>query len=293
MATIVGTIFSDTLGGTAFNDQKRGLSGNDTFRVSGGNDLILGDSGFDTMDYSNLGRAMTIGPGGSVNKNGLGVDQLDGVERIVGSRGFSNWIDGQGGSGSAFFDVDLATNSLTVNRIPGIGNFTFTAVNFFNVRGTNNSDVLAGNAFSNVLDGAGGNDILIGRGGNDALVGSTGNDILLGTDSRARGNGEIDRLTGGFGADRFVLGDRSGSYYRNGISRDFAIVSDFNSNDRIQLGAGEIYRAVRDSSGFNLFIFRNGGFDLIADVNASFFARLPVGNFRLGSGQAFGNFVGA
>lgn len=293
MAFVVGTIFSDSIFGTNFNDQLEGLSGNDTFQSFVGNDIVNGGAGFDTADYGNLGRVMSIGPGGLVNKNGLGFDRLNSVERIIGSRGFANWIDGQGGSGTASFNVNLATNALGVNGIPGIGNFTFTAINFFNVRGTNNSDIIGGNSFGNVLNGAAGNDLLIGRGGSDALVGDIGNDVLVGTDAAFRGNREIDRLTGGLGADRFVLGDRFGSYYRNGFGTDYAIVSDLRTNDRIQLGAGEIYRAVRDASGFNLFVLRNGQFDLVADVNANFFAPLPFGNFRLASGQSFGSFVGA
>lgn len=293
MAVIFGTNFSESLGGTVVSDRLEGFGGNDVLFASVGNDLMSGGSGIDTANYSFLGRAMSIGPGGTINKGGLGFDRLFGVERIVGSRGFANWIDGLGGTGRASFNIDLLFNRLTVNGLPGIGSFPFTVFNFFNVRGTNNRDTIAGNNFNNFLNGAGGNDVLIGRGGRDTLVGGTGLDVLNGTDSSLRGNREVDRLTGGLGTDLFILGDRFGSYYRNGVASDFAQITDLNFNDLIQLGAGEVYRAVRDVSGFDLFVARNGGFDLIADVRTSFFTRLPLGNFRLASGQVFGNFVGA
>lgn len=295
MAVIFGTNFSESLGGTVASDRLEGFGGNDTLFASFGSDLMVGGNGIDTADYRYLGRAMSIGLGSTINinKGGLGFDRLFGVERIVGSRGFANWIDGLGGTGRESFNVDLVANRLTVNGLPGIGSFPFTVFNFFNVRGTNNSDSLAGNNFGNSLDGAAGNDVLTGRGGHDTLVGGTGSDVLNGTDGSFRGNREFDRLTGGFDRDLFVLGDRFGSYYRNGVASDFAQITDLNFNDFIQLGAGDVYRAVRDVSGFDLFVARNGGFDLIADVRTSFFTRLPSGNFWLASGQVFGNFVGA
>lgn len=308
---VVGDNRSNILNGAEGNDFLRGLGGNDTLVGGGGSDRMIGDSGndrmiggsgndimsggvgFDTADYTNLGRAMTLGRAGTVNKSGLGIDRLDGVENIIGSRGFSNWISGQGDSGRTSFEVNLNANSLVVNGIPGIGRARFSVRNFSNVFGTRNDDDLVGDRSRNVLNGAGGDDELVGSGGNDVLVGGTGVDILTGTDSRFRGNREVDTLVGGSSADGFVLGDRSGSYYINAGFRDFARITDFSRNDLIQLGAGEVYRAVRDSAGFNLFAARGGRFDLVADVQTTSFVSLPSGNFSLRSGQAIGNFVGA
>ena len=159
--------------------------------------------------------------------------------------------------------------------------------------GTSSDDTLVGDARNNVLNGADGDDDLIGSGGNDVLVGGSGIDILTGTDNRFRGNREIDRLIGGLSADGFVLGDRFGSYYGNGGFSDFAEITDFSFNDLIQLGVGEVYRAVRDAAGFNLFVARSGRFDLVADVRTTSIVPLPTGNFSLVSGQQIGSFVGA
>ena len=293
MAIIIGNNFSNTIFGSIFSDRIEGRGGNDVLRASAGNDLLIGGSGIDTADYRFLGRPIVVGPTGLIGKSGLGVDRIQGVERIIGDARFFNSIDGQGGRGRASFNVNLSVNRLTVNGLPGIGSFSFGAFNFSNVRGTNNRDLITGNRGRNFLSGEGGNDVLVGGGGNDALVGGFGNDVLNGTDSNFRGNGEFDQLTGGFGTDLFVLGDRASSFYRNGVNSDFAQILDFSFNDFIQLGARDIYRAVRDGAGFDLFVARNGGFDLIADVRTTSFIPLPNVNFRLASGQVFGNFIGA
>lgn len=293
MFEVIGSDFSDYLSGTNFDDNIYGFDGNDRVEGFAGNDFVSGGSGFDTMDYSRAGRAVTLLPGGRISKGNAGTDQIVGVERVVGARGFANLIDGSSGSGQASFEINLGANSLIVNDIPFLGTLTLTVENFVNVRGTPNDDTIAGNSGANFLDGWSGDDILIGRGGNDILVGNTGVDVLVGTDEFSRGFREVDRLTGGLNGDGFVLGDRSGSYYRAGGFADYAIITDFSSNDLIQLGARETYQARRDSAGFDLFVLRNGVFDLIADVRTTSSIRLPSGNFRLAANQTLGNFLGA
>ncbi|WP_179228311.1 calcium-binding protein [Leptolyngbya ohadii] len=294
MAVVVGTNNSEFVFGTNSNNELYGLGGNDTLRGFAGNDFMSGGAGFDTVDYSGLGRAVIILPGGVISKNGLGTDRLDfSVERIVGTAGQANTIDGAVGRGFASFNIDLSANRLTVNNLPGVGSVTFTVENFVNARGTVNRDTITGNSRANFIDGFSGDDVLTGSGGNDSLVGGAGIDILNGTSSAFRGNREIDLLRGDAGADGFVLGDRGGSYYRNGGVSDYAIISDFSSNDLIQLGAGDVYQAQRDGAGFDLFVVRNGVRDLVADVRTTSFIRLPSGTFRVASGQVAGNFLGA
>jgi Ca2+-binding RTX toxin-like protein len=74
---------------------------------------------------------------------------------------------------------------------------------------------------------ANGNDILAGNSGNDSLFGGVGDDILNGTDKVSLGKGEQDTLTGGEGADTFVLGDVNNRYYLGNGDLDFATVTDF------------------------------------------------------------------
>ncbi|MGK7888728.1 MAG: NF038122 family metalloprotease, partial [Leptolyngbyaceae cyanobacterium] len=83
--------------------------------------------------------------------------------------------------------------------------------------------------------GESGNDTLVGGSGNDTLVGGNGNDSLNGTDNIAVGVFEIDDLTGGAGADKFILGDTDLAYYGTEGNADYAIIRDFTSEDTLQL----------------------------------------------------------
>lgn len=291
MTQIFGSRGSDRLSGNSLSNTLWGLGGNDTLNGSAGSDRLNGGSGLDTADYRRLDRAITLLPGGRVSKGRLGVDQLDSVERVVGASRLANTIAGSTGSGRASFNINLGSNQLVVNNVPFLGTLNFTVENFVNVIGTPNSDRITGNRLANFLDGFSGDDILVGGGGNDTLIGNAGNDVLVGTDNTARGVREIDRLAGGSGPDAFVLGDRRGSYYRFGGGSDYAIITDFSSNDLMVLGAGESFQARRTSVGFNLFVVRSGTFDLIANVRTTAFILLPNGTIQLDPGQRFNNFI--
>lgn len=292
MAVVVGNNLSNNVFGTNANDELYGLGGNDVLEGFAGNDFMDGGSGFDTANYSRIGRAITLLRGGFVSKGGLGVDRFLNVEQIIAPAGFANTIDGSAG-GNTFFNINLGANSLVVNNVPGLGTLSFTVRNFVNARGTQNGDEIIGSNQANFIDGQGGNDLLIGSGGNDRVVGNSGVDIINGTSSTARGFREFDVLTGGTGNDGYILGDRAGSYYRAGGFSDFARITDFTVGDLIQLGAGETYQAIRDSFGFDVYVLRDGGADLIADVRTTSLIGIPSGAFSLGSNQEFGPFFGA
>lgn len=136
--------------------------------------------------------------------------------------------------------------------------------------GTGNSlnNTIYGNSLANHIKGEGGHDELFGNGGNDTLEGGIGNDRLIGFGgggSNSPGKGEIDKLTGGSGADTFVLWAHSSSSkvaaynddliskFENGHWRpapgtsDFAHITDFNKNeDKIEL-AGPASNYVLDN----------------------------------------------
>lgn len=111
---------------------------------------------------------------------------------------------------------------------------------------------------------AAGNDILTGGSGNDVLYGDDGNDILNGTDSNAQGVLEIDHLTGGDGADQFILGNAQAAYYVDSQGQDYAVIHDFTVGlDTVQLhGAANQYSyQVQDD---DLFLYEAASQDLIA-----------------------------
>ena len=87
--------------------------------------------------------------------------------------------------------------------------------------------------------------------GSDGITGSAADEILIGVPmgSTLRGQGSLDRLTGGGGNDLFVLGEVTGRFYDDGTpglgSADLAVITDFNTGDRIQLnGLATDYRLI-------------------------------------------------
>ena len=84
---------------------------------------------------------------------------------------------------------------------------------------------IVGNSAGNTLIGTNLADVIYGYQGNDTLNGNGGNDLLNGygfTDN------ERDTLTGGTGADRFVLGDANSVFYAKNGNSDYAVITDFN-----------------------------------------------------------------
>ncbi|MDJ0713429.1 MAG: calcium-binding protein [Prochloraceae cyanobacterium] len=181
---VTGTTQNDTLKGNNSNNVLVGGGGNDFFFGSRGNDTLDGDSngtdlGRDTVNYTGLGQAITLLPTGVVVKGGgLGRDTLQRVETIIGDVGRANTIDVSSATSPVSVVVNLATESLVVNNIPGIGSLNRTVRNFRNVIGTTQNDTFKGNNSNNVLVGGGGNDVFFGSRGNDTLDGdSNGTDL--------------------------------------------------------------------------------------------------------------------
>jgi len=204
------------------NDVLDGGSGNDTLKGGSGTDRLIGGTGNDTL-YFDSEDAINGGTGYDTayveNTNGVTLD-LDAasIESVV------------GGSGNDRF---FAT-TLSVKISSGSGNDTL-------LTGSGN-DVLDGGDGDDLISAGEGNNTLKGGSGNDELIGGNGQDSLIGVNTgNDRGQGSIDRLTGGQGADQFSLGDAKGTFYDDGIKtsnglRDYALITDFNSyEDVIQL----------------------------------------------------------
>ncbi len=117
------------------------------------------------------------------------------------------------------------------------------------------NDVITGNTANDYLNGSIGNDTLSGRGGNDYLLGGEGNDVLFGNDGNdfldgGSGNDyldgfaygvnsnadQYDTLTGGGGADTFVLGSLGSVYY---LGAGYAKITDWNASSDTILVAGD------------------------------------------------------
>ena len=88
--------------------------------------------------------------------------------------------------------------------------------------------------------------------GPDIITGTAANETIRGvpTDSRNRGLGTVDKLTGGGGNDTFVLADTSGVFYNDGNpdvpdTKDMAWITDFSAGDKIILfGSAANYQLI-------------------------------------------------
>ncbi len=224
---------------------------NDIILGSSGNDLINGGIGSDTIDYSTLGQRVTLKSQGVIEKaGGFGTDTIAGVERIIGSLGQSNVIDGTvAGPQATSFNINLATNNLTVNGIPGIGSASFFVQNFTDVLGTINSDTVVGDALANSFTGGGGNDTLNTGAGNDTLSGGAGNDTLIGgagNDSYsfdtdlALGNDTLNEAGGGVDTLNFSATTALSVTVNLGLATNQVV----NTTNRITLGSVSTFENV-------------------------------------------------
>ena len=179
---LIGTDGADTLYGNRDNNVYLAGAGADLINGSAGNDSLSGGAGIDTLDYGSLNADITFSRGGVITKSGgNGVDTIAAfdIEVIKGNANRINTIDGSSGT-TAALNVDLSTNSLEITGLPGIGSAKLTVINFSNVNGSENNDVIVGDAKANSLNGGGGNDTISGGGGDDLLLGSSGSDVYRG-----------------------------------------------------------------------------------------------------------------
>ncbi len=235
VAPIKGNGFKDTLKNV---ENLIGSSGNDIIIGSKVNNTLWGDNGKDSIN------------------GGAGDDTLDGgagEDTLAGSSGNDTFVvnsirdvvieDFEAGT-------DTVISSTNYTLADNVENLTLKSAARLGVGNSLDNLISTAGNLSYTLEGASGNDTLLGGGRDDSLDGGTGDDFL-----KAYGDdgGEIDYLTGGQGADTFILGDEENGafYYHPGSiwyqeipEPDTAIITDFTiaDGDLIQLyGAIEEY----------------------------------------------------
>jgi len=163
----VGNRQDNFLLGNDGNNLLLGLAGNDTCLFSEGDDVFNGGAGEDAAFYGDLEIAIAFEPTtASLNKDTLGTDQLINIETVVGNENIANRIT-MPELGNDALAVNLSRNQLTlINTETGVER-QYEVVNFSDVRGSSQDDLMIGNAAENRLEGAGGNDILRGEDGRD------------------------------------------------------------------------------------------------------------------------------
>jgi Ca2+-binding RTX toxin-like protein len=200
-----------------------GIGNNLSNRLTGNNarNLLNGAAGADIM----------TGPGGN------DIYRVDNTGDIV------QEAAGQG--------MDLVQSSITHslrNNVENLNLLGSTDIhgtgNLLNnrLKGNGGNNTLKGQLGNDILSGNGGNDILQGDAGRDSLNGGAGNDEINGASAAAPfGRDEIDTLTGGTGADRFLLAASSRPLYDDGQGtpgfNDYALITDFSRSqgDRLVL----------------------------------------------------------
>ena len=192
--------------GSKFDDVLIGNSSNNGLRGGGGNDIINGQGGDDRI----IGDA-----GADTLDGGDGIDELP------------------YGNSDAAVNVNLQTNTASGGH--GEGDIIS---NIENITGSDFADVLTGDSAHNILKGGNGDDSLNGGSCNDSLNGGNGDDTLNGYGY----TNEYDTLTGGEGADTFVLGDATflndGTvYYGEAAGFGVARITDFDwlEGDKFQV----------------------------------------------------------
>lgn len=221
----------------------------DAFRKAPGDTLFL--------DYSTLEDGRRVISTG-FTQTAYSVDYLARGGRVLRS-------EVQGNTGHYVTLEDSVYGDTGMPRpIPGdaLDDVQFTNIERLNVIGSSGNDIIIGTdtvidtlfldrisgdrsqaSGSDELHGADGDDYLYGRTGNDTIDGGDGNDVLVGTtriveDANSTTSdydrGEIDVLTGGAGADRFVLGDSFGAFYTRQTPEGDAnhgVITDYSAAD--------------------------------------------------------------
>ena len=177
--TLLGGDGNDHLNGGIGNDELSGGAGDDTLTADAGNDTVDGGSGFDFLTFEGAGAdlifAMPNTGLATVNLTafGLGIDQISGIDGVIGVSGFRNTLTGndagnaiQGGNLSDLIDGGDGNDFIS----GGPGELRAVAATA--------GDTLRGGLGNDTIDGVGGDDLIDGGPGDDLVFGSTGNDTI-------------------------------------------------------------------------------------------------------------------
>jgi Ca2+-binding RTX toxin-like protein len=232
MATRSGTNNSETIFGTGFNDIIYALGGHDQVVAGAGNDLVYAGTGNDTV-WGQAGNDTVYGEAGNDQLiGGDGADYLDG-----GNDNDTLW--GEAGD-------DILVQNFGGGYLYG---------------GTGNDQLYAGTTTS-YLYGEDGNDLLISGDASDYLDGGSGADTLVALRANAGFLNVSDRLVGGTGNDRFVVGDgansRAGNVFidlKSGDGQDILSNTRSGALGAVLANYGRVDIASPMGSGSNRFAF--------------------------------------
>ncbi|NEP27392.1 calcium-binding protein [Moorena sp. SIO3I6] len=225
---------SDTMYGGSGNDYLSGGFGNDYLSGGSGNDYLSGDIGSDTM-YGGSGNDIYVFDdlGDVIVENvNSGIDTVYTNLNYTLGDNLENLI--------LIANVHFGYGNSLNNRIDGnsFHNDLWGKSGNDSLHGNAGNDALRGDLGNDYLNGGSDNDYLFGGYNHDVLIGGSGHDYLKGYE--VNGYWERDVLTGGIGADTFVLGNKSSNTiaYSGDGGYGYATITDFNSaqGDKVRLG---------------------------------------------------------
>lgn len=178
------------------------------FETGGGNDTITASIDPPAMPTQFQSAYVLAGPGndiittdGNVSDNALNAWGGSGNDSISGT-----WSDDVlYGDAADYFELWPTTSSITLAAYDASGDGNDTIYGYVGrdtLVGGGGDDILSGGQNDDSLSASSGRNQLFGGDGSDTLTGGTGSDFLYGG---PRGSGNLDILTGGGGADVFLL----------------------------------------------------------------------------------------
>jgi Ca2+-binding RTX toxin-like protein len=160
---VIGSQHDDVLRADALDNLLAGAGGDDTLNGRAGDDDLFGDLGDDSLVGEDGVDRLYGGGGNDLLYGGAGEDTVDG------GAGGRDKIDFSAAGAGLVVDLTYASN----NAGAAAGDLYLSIEE---VEGSDNNDILNGNAAANKIVGGNGNDTLNGRDGADTLYGSAGRD---------------------------------------------------------------------------------------------------------------------
>jgi hypothetical protein len=265
-ASLGNFVFDDTNGDGIQNNEEAGVANVTVTLTGGGEDGVIGTGGDDTTEIL------------TTDANGLYLfeDLNPGEEYKVTfsdlPEGFVFTQQNQGGDDALDSDAD-PTNGMTqiVTLSSGEENLTLDAGIVESDDPAENKTVINGTDGSDSLTGGTGDENIFGFDGSDTIDGGAGDDCITGSRGNPMdGMNEEDFLTGGEGADTFVVGEMGRFFYDKNGRADCAVIEDFSVDDmdQIQLAGSAIdYTIEFGTNAFgNNFVEISHNGDLVALV---------------------------
>ena len=305
---------NNTLDGGVGKDTLLAGSGNDYFIIDNTQDVIVDLGGYDSVEarVANctlaggleslvLGVGITSGVGNTENNILVGnsvantLRGLEGNDTLDGGLG-ADYLEG--GNGNDYYIVDNAGDKVIESTVSGgvaggIDTIEARVTGYTLANGVENLVL-----FGTIASGTGNSldNVLLGNSANNSLIGGAGNDTLSAAGLNL-GIGQKDTLTGGNGADYFILGDLNGAFYTDGniLSTgvaDYAYITDFDANaDKLVLSGTESNYTIVTGAGIGVTgLTGNGYYGLFREEGTTdeLIAVLKSGNTN---GKAIGDFA--